>query len=650
MRKKIKSNLPIILIIILACVVYIWGLWNEGLGNLYYAAGVFSMGQNFHAFFYNSIDSIGFISIDKPPLGLWIQVLFTKILGFNGIALLLPQALAGVLSVYFIYKIMIKRFGKRVGIVSALVLTLTPIYVAVSRNNTIDSILILMLILASEQAIKAAQKSSIKHLIYAGIFIGLGFNVKMLQAYMIVPAVYLTYLVFSKEKIIKKLISCTVSVLVLLVISLSWIMAVDLTPPENRPYVGSSTTNSALELTMGFNGLGRLIGVNYLKRSSLNDSSNVIPPKTNVQNRDMNNRPNVNSLPDTNSRRNINNPSNLKNRPDEKNNQHSNNRSGGEAGTPSIFRLYNSKNAGQISWFLLPVFIVCIFYLYLFFNKKIKDMSQNITTFYFISCFIPMYIYFSFSPGLVHRYYLAMLSFPISALIGIGVYFLKQQQKIFIPIIFAVTAILQLYIQSLYKNWLNWVVPCLIVIFIAVLVLIFIDMKRNDNKFIINYLFVLLIIPAIWSFTPIIYGNNERIPIAGPELVNQKDSSNNYVNLSNLIDFLKENKGDTDYLVAAPSAMNLGAKLILESKEPVMILGGFKGNDNPITVEDFKNLINKNVIEYALVPTSNNLDRNRNETINSSIIEWIRLNGVNLDNELKSRNGKIDGMSLYKLK
>ena len=192
MENKRNSRLPVILILTLACFVYLGGLWNEAT-NQYYSAGVYSMGQSIHAFLYNSLDSVGFISIDKPPLGLWIQVLFTKVMGFSGLIVLLPQAIAGVLSVYLIYRIVNKRFGQTAAIVSALVLTLTPIFAAISRNNTMDGILILMLILASNQAIKAAEEEdSLKHLLFAGVFIGLGFNVKMLQAYMIVPALYLT--------------------------------------------------------------------------------------------------------------------------------------------------------------------------------------------------------------------------------------------------------------------------------------------------------------------------------------------------------------------------------------------------------------------------------------------------------------------------
>ena len=137
----ITKRLPIVAVMLITSFIYIWKLWNEGLANLFYSAGVLSMGQNLHAFFYNSIDSVGFISIDKPPLGLWIQVLFTKVLGFSGMALLLPQALAGIFSVYILHRMVRQRFGQTAGITAALVLSFTPILVAVSRNNTMDGTL-----------------------------------------------------------------------------------------------------------------------------------------------------------------------------------------------------------------------------------------------------------------------------------------------------------------------------------------------------------------------------------------------------------------------------------------------------------------------------------------------------------------------------
>lgn len=637
MITKLKKNLPVMLTVFLACIVYIWRLWDEGLANLYYSAGVYSMGQNIHAFFYNSIDSVGFISIDKPPLGLWIQVLFTKVLGFNGMAILLPQALAGVFSVYFLYKIINKRFGQIAGITSALVLALTPILAAISRNNTIDGILILMLVLASDQVIKAAEKSSLKHLIFAGILIGLGFNVKMLQAFMIVPAVYLTYFVFSKQKIAKRLLACAISAVILLAISASWMIAVDLTPTQNRPYVGSSGTNSAFSLALGYNGINRLLGGNGSNKSGV---------PMGMPNGQENNRP---APPNGNTRENMPPPPNggAENRPPLGNPSQQGNNGGGpraEGGSTSIVRLYNNEVSGQISWFLLPAMLVSLLFLYLIFRKKLKEHPQYITLFYFSMCFIPMFIYFSFSNGMVHRYYLAMFSFPIAALIGIGVSFLmakSKQFKFIIPVAFMMTAVAQLYIQSLYQNWLNWLLPLAAVIFLIVLGLILLGIKKNFKNELLAFLMaVLFILPGVWAFTPILYGNNAQLPIAGPELVKQGDNFDRQSDLTKLIAYLKENRGNAAYLACVPSAMSMGAELILQSKEPVMVLGGFNGGDKPLTVDTFKTMISEGKVKYAIINDKGNIPSAGNSQ--SDITAWITQN-------CKTADMQFNGGTLYEL-
>jgi 4-amino-4-deoxy-L-arabinose transferase-like glycosyltransferase len=637
MENKRKSKLPIIFVLSLACFVYMWGLWNEAT-NQYYSAGVYSMGQSFHAFFYNSIDSVGFISIDKPPLGLWIQVLFTKVFGFSGLVVLLPQAIAGVLSVYFTYRMINKRFGQTAGIVSALVLTLTPIFAAISRNNTMDGILIVMLVFASDQAIKAAEKSSLKHLLMTGVLLGLGFNVKMLQAYMIVPAVYLTYLVFSKEKFKKRMVSCALSVMLLLMVSFSWVIAVDLTPTENRPYVGSSGTNSALMLAFGYNGIGRLdtgLAMDFGKSTGIFRQGVNLPPPQKGLNPTPDNgaKGNKASMP----------PKDDPNRPQPQQKSGNGNRGTGEGGTTSIFRLYNAANSGQIAWLLLPAILVSMLCIYQLFKKKLKENNNNITTYYYVMCFIPMFIYFSLLNGMVHRYYLAMLSFVIAPLVGIGFTILMERNKsknILLPIAFSITAVAQLYIQSQYDNWLSWVLPIAAIIFAASAIAIFLARKKESaNKIIFSFTATLLLLPALWSLTPVIYGMNAQLPITGPELVKQRDAFDNQRDFSELISYLKENREGASYLAAAPSSM-IGGQLILQSGEPVMCLGGFNGSDTPLTVEEFKSYIKLNKVKYAVVEANSKSSPmgGDKKTIDSWIVE-----------NCKVVDRQFEGVALYKL-
>ena len=620
MKKKIKENLPIAFILLVSAFLYIWRIWGSGFANSYYAAGVYSMGQSLHAFFFNSLDSVGFVTIDKPPLGFWIQTLFTKVFGFSGAVLVLPEAIAGVLSVFFIYKILHKRYGKAAGLIAASILALTPIFAAVSRNNTIDGLLILLLVLASEQALIAAEKGSMKHLIFAGVLIGLGFNVKMLQAYMIVPAVYLIYLIFAKQKFIKKILACAVSVVVMLAISLLWIVTVDLTDDDRRPYVGSSDTNSAVELAIGYNGLNRMLGRNNklgINDTPPDDGQRVPPgddrrvPPDDTQGAYSGNR-SLPQRPSRNARQNANLPTQNTRGP------------AGEAGNTSIVRLFNEKNAGQIAWFMLPALASAIYALVLVFKKKHRDDKKFITYFFFAVAFLPMYIYFSFAQGITHRYYFAMMAPPIAALIGIGTYYIKDvKHKIIIPIVFAICAAAQIYVHSLYGGWLDWLTYVMAVVFatslIAMLVMI---AKKVKAKTIMLVMCVLLIMPAVWAATPVYYSDNSQLPIAGPELIDQRDSFDDRRDLSGLVDFLEENRDGSAYIAATESSMQFGAELILQSDGSVMVLGGFNGGDQVLTLDEFIAEVESGTVRYAVL-----LDNDK-QSGNRKITSWIRENGT----------------------
>jgi 4-amino-4-deoxy-L-arabinose transferase-like glycosyltransferase len=155
-----------------------WMLGQNGYGNLYYAAAVKSMGSNLHAFFFTAFDSAGFVSVDKPPVGFWLQVLSTKVLGFTPFAVFLPQALAGVLSVLLLYALVRRHFGVVAGVIAAAALAVSPISVVTNRNNTIDSTLMLVLLVATWAAFRAIETDRLRWLVLAGVLVGLGFNIR----------------------------------------------------------------------------------------------------------------------------------------------------------------------------------------------------------------------------------------------------------------------------------------------------------------------------------------------------------------------------------------------------------------------------------------------------------------------------------------
>lgn len=196
--------IALVLISVLSFGLNFFAISKNGVGNTYYAAAIKSMTQSFKNFFFVSFDPAGMVSVDKPPLGLWIQALFVLIFGYHGWAMMLPQALAGTGSCLLIYFLTKKYFGRAAGLLSALIFAVTPAVVVVSRDNTMDMQLIFFLLVAVWFFFKSIEKSKWRYLFIAAVFVGLAFNIKMLQAYTILPAFAIVYLIFFKAKIPKK--------------------------------------------------------------------------------------------------------------------------------------------------------------------------------------------------------------------------------------------------------------------------------------------------------------------------------------------------------------------------------------------------------------------------------------------------------------
>ncbi|HEY3991596.1 MAG TPA: glycosyltransferase family 39 protein [Ktedonobacteraceae bacterium] len=255
-----QRRLALAAIMLASIFMNFYQLGQNGFGNLFYAAGVRSMADSLHNFFFVAYDPGGFVTIDKPPLGFWLQTLSVKLFGFAPFSIFFPQALAGVLAVLVLFHLVRRHFGYGAGLLAALALALSPLSVATARNNTIDSTLVLVLLLAAWAIMLAAETGKWRWLLLSAGLVGLGFNVKMMEAYLVVPAFGLLYLLAAPRKLWLRVGQLLVATLILLAVSLSWAVVVDLTPASQRPYVGSSQNNSEVSLAFGYNGVDRLLG------------------------------------------------------------------------------------------------------------------------------------------------------------------------------------------------------------------------------------------------------------------------------------------------------------------------------------------------------------------------------------------------------
>jgi 4-amino-4-deoxy-L-arabinose transferase-like glycosyltransferase len=233
--------------------------WQMGSSiEIYYAAAVRSMSMSWHAFFYGAFDPAGTISVDKLPGALWIQALSVRLLGVHTWAIALPQVLEGVLTVLVLYRVVRRLAGAEAAIVAAAVLAVSPAAVTLDRGNISDTLLILLLVLAADALVGAVVTGSRRGVLLAGLWVGLAFQAKMVEAWLVIPALAITYLVAFGGTRRTRLLRLGAMVAVIAAVSLSWMIFVSVTPASHRPYVDGSQHDSVFEQVFDYNGLGRV--------------------------------------------------------------------------------------------------------------------------------------------------------------------------------------------------------------------------------------------------------------------------------------------------------------------------------------------------------------------------------------------------------
>jgi 4-amino-4-deoxy-L-arabinose transferase-like glycosyltransferase len=255
-----RERLALLALLIGTGVLYMWGLGASGNANDFYAAAVQAGTQSWKAFFFGSFDSSNFITVDKPPASLWPMEISGRIFGFNSWSMLIPQALEGVASVGLLYATVKRWFGPAAGLIAGVLLALTPVAVLMFRFNNPDALMTLLMVLAAYFITRALESTATRWIVFAGLTMGFSFLAKGLQPFTIVPVLAIVYLVAAPTTIGRRIWQTLAAGGVLLLGCGWWLAAVALTPAADRPYIGGSTDNSALELAFGYNGLSRLSG------------------------------------------------------------------------------------------------------------------------------------------------------------------------------------------------------------------------------------------------------------------------------------------------------------------------------------------------------------------------------------------------------
>ncbi len=247
-------------LLLLSGLLNLWALDRNGWANQYYSAAVRSMSSSWHNFVYGSFDPSGLMTVDKPPLALWVQALSARAFGFHSWSILVPQALMGVAAVALVYDLTRRMWGRTAGFVAGLVLAITPITVAISRHNNPDALLALCCVGALWCLVRAFQDGRTRWLVLAGVCVGLGFETKMGAALLVVPAIAAAWLWVAPRGRLAAVRQLLAGGAAMVVVGGAWPLLMALTPASSRPWISGTSDNSILSLILDYNGLGRLDG------------------------------------------------------------------------------------------------------------------------------------------------------------------------------------------------------------------------------------------------------------------------------------------------------------------------------------------------------------------------------------------------------
>ncbi|MGN6442505.1 MAG: ArnT family glycosyltransferase [Arthrobacter sp.] len=414
-RAAFRRRLELAVVLAGTAVLYLWNLGASGWANAFYSAAAQAGSQDWAAWFFGSSDAANAITVDKPPASLWIMGLSVRIFGLSSWSILVPQALMGVGTAWLLYLVVRRaaapaagdvRLAHRAGLLAAAVLALTPVATLMFRFNNPDALLVLLMTAAGYAVLRAVQEDRLRWLLLAGVFLGFGFLAKQLQVLLVVPGFALAYMVAGPGRMRRRLLRLAAAAAAMVISAGWWLLAVELTPADMRPYIGGSQNNSILELTLGYNGLGRLTG----------DETGSV--------------------------------------------------GGGNGwGVPGLLRMFNSEFGGQIAW-LLPSALILAVGLVWVGRRAPRTDAVRASVIVWGSWVLVTGLVFSFMAGIIHPYYAVALAPGIAALAGLGSALLWQHRRqaaagIFLAAAVATAALMAFCLlgtTSAYGPWLRWLV------------------------------------------------------------------------------------------------------------------------------------------------------------------------------------------------
>jgi 4-amino-4-deoxy-L-arabinose transferase-like glycosyltransferase len=470
---RTKSELAgLVTLLVATAVAYTWNLSASGNANSFYAAAVQAGTRSWKAFFFGSLDSSNFITVDKPPASLWVMELFGRVFGFSSVSMLVPQALEGVATVAVLYAIIRRWFGHRAGLVAGLVMATTPVAALMFRFNNPDALLVLLMTLGAYCTARALEKAGTRWLMLAGAAIGFGFLAKMGQALLVVPGFGLAYLVAAPTSWLRRVAQLAAALGALILAAGWWVLAVTLWPAGSRPMIDGSPTNSIWNLIVGYNGFERVVSTSGAG-------------------------------------------------------------GGGGAsfsGATGVFRLFNSLMGGQASWLIPAAAVILIGGLWVSRPAPRTDRLRASLIMWGAWLVITGAV-FSFGQGVIHTYYTVALGPAVAALTAIGVSVLARRwnepwTRFSASALLALTTGWAVVLLGRSPHWNPWLRPLIIVAaavavtgLIAALAMRSTAMRRTVGGIAVAAAIVAALAgPASYTVKTIAAPETGSIPSAGPAI------------------------------------------------------------------------------------------------------------------------------------
>lgn len=580
-------------------VLYLWGLGSSGWANDYYAAAVQAGTQDWKAWLFGSLDAGNAITVDKPPASLWLMVLSGRILGFSAFTMLLPQALMGVGAVGTLYATVRRSSGPAAGLMAGAALALTPVAALMFRFNNPDALLVLLLVVAAYCMVRAIETASTRWIALAGAVIGFAFLTKQLQAFLIVPGLALAFLVAAPVGIWKRIGKLAIGGIAMVVSAGWYLVLVDLWPADSRPYIGGSSDNSLLQLTLGYNGIDRVLG-----------GGEGRPPggPPDGPGADLGGAHNV--------------------------------LFGGE---PGLGRLFGHSMGTQASWLLPAALIGLLAGLWLT-RRAVRTDNLRAALLLWGGWLIVTGAVFSFMDGIIHPYYTVALAPAIAALIGISARELWRSReflrsRMLVASMLAATGVWAFILMDRTPEWwpaVRWV--ALVGSIVVALILVFGAHRVGRWTALLAACAMLFGVlgPAAYSIQTVTNAHSSGpMAMAGPSSNAQigppggpDGPPRGAVDNPLLEDLVR--RADNRWAAATVGSMTAGS-LELKTGASVMAIGGFTGSDNSPTLAQFQDYVTNHDVRYFISGNHDGPPPWRESGTSNDITAWVKQNFTPVD-------------------